>query len=85
MVAAIRNIEKALGDGVKRPTPSESRNAPLIRKSLIATRPIKMGECFSSDNIAAKRPAYGISPMRWNEVIGKVAPRDFAKDEPIEL
>ena len=85
MVAAIRNIEKALGDGIKRPTPSESRNAPLIRKSLIAAKPIKSGEVFSSENITAKRPAYGISPMRWNEVIGQIATRDFAKDEPIEL
>lgn len=85
MVAAIRNIEQALGDGIKCPTPSEARNAPLIRKSLVATRPIKLGECFSGKNITAKRPAYGISPMRWNEVIGQIAPRDFAKDEPIEL
>ena len=85
MVAAIRNIEVALGDGVKRLTPSEARNKPVARKSLVACQVIKMGETFSAQNITAKRPGTGISPMRWDEVIGRAAPRDFVSDELIEL
>ena len=85
MVAAIRNVEAALGDGVKRPTPSELRNRAVARRSIVASRPIAAGEPFSGDNLAAKRPGTGISPMRWHEVIGRPAPRDFAPDEAIEL
>ncbi|MGB5346526.1 MAG: N-acetylneuraminate synthase [Woeseia sp.] len=85
MVAAIRNIEIALGDGVKRLTQSEARNLPVMRKSLIASRTIKAGEEFSATNITSKRPGTGISPMRWDEVIGRRSPRDFAIDELIEL
>lgn len=85
MVAAIRNIEVALGDGIKRLTPSEARNKPIARKSLVANRAIKAGEVFSAENITAKRPGIGISPMRWDEVIGRTASRDFAADELIEL
>ena len=85
MVAAIRNIEIALGDGVKRLTPSEARNKPVARKSLVASQAIKAGESFSAQNIATKRPGTGISPMRWDEVMGRVASRDFAADELIEL
>ena len=85
LVSAIRNIEVALGDGVKRLTPSEAGNAPVMRKSLLASRPIKAGELFDADNITAKRPGTGISPMRWDEVIGRPAVRDFAEDELIEL
>lgn len=85
MVAAIRNIEVALGDGVKRLTPSEARNKPVARKSIVATVQIRKGEVFTSDNFTAKRPGSGISPMRWDEVVGRVAPRDFAVDELIEL
>ena len=85
MIAAIRNIEVALGDGVKRLTESEARNMPVMRKSLLACQSIKSGEIFSADNITAKRPGTGISPMRWDEVIGRTAPRDFAEDELIEL
>jgi N,N'-diacetyllegionaminate synthase len=84
MVAAIRNIEIALGDGVKRLTPSEARNKPVARKSLVASRSIRAGEVFSAQNITAKRPGTGISPMRWDEVVGRIAPRDFAEDELIE-
>jgi N,N'-diacetyllegionaminate synthase len=84
MVAAIRNIEVALGDGIKRLTPSEARNKPIARKSLVASQAIKAGELFSALNITPKRPGTGISPMRWDEVIGCVAPRDFAVDELIE-
>lgn len=85
MVAAIRNIEQALGDGIKRLTPSEARNRPVARKSLVASRPIAAGERFTPNNLAAKRPGTGLSPMRWDDVIGRTAPRDFAIDELIEL
>ena len=85
MVTAIRNIEVALGDGVKRPTPDEVKNKSVVRKSLMASLSIKKGEIFSSLNITTKRPGIGISPMRWDEVIGRAAPRDFAADELIEL
>lgn len=85
MVDAIRNVEKALGDGVKRPSQSELRNIPNARKSLVASRAIEAGEHYTVDNISTKRPGTGISPMRWDEVIGRLAPRDFSKDELIEL
>ncbi|MCX5831431.1 MAG: N-acetylneuraminate synthase [Deltaproteobacteria bacterium] len=83
MVQAIRNIEKALGDGIKYPSPSEVKNKPIARKSLVATQPIKTGELFSADNNTAKRPGAGISPMRWNEVLGQVAQKDYEKDDLI--
>lgn len=85
MVAAIRNVEVALGDGIKRLTPSEAKNKPISRKSLVASRPIKLGDVFSVQNITAKRPGTGLSPMRWDEVMGRIAPRDFDADELIEL
>lgn len=85
MVVAIRNIEVALGDGLKRLTPSEAKNKPIARKSLVASQAIKPGEVFSIENVTAKRPGTGISPMRWDEVIGRPAPRDFSADEMIEL
>ncbi len=85
MVVAIRNIEVALGDGVKRLTLSETGNRPVARKSLVASRGIRRGEVFSVENIAAKRPGTGISPMRWDEFLGKKALRDFTADELIEL
>jgi N,N'-diacetyllegionaminate synthase len=84
MVTAIRNIEIALGDGIKRLTPSEARNKPVARKSLVASQTIKAGEIFSEQNITSKRPGTGISPMRWDEIIGRTALRDFAADELIE-
>ncbi|MDH4185685.1 MAG: N-acetylneuraminate synthase [Nitrospira sp.] len=85
MVRAIRNIEAAMGDGVKRLTPSEARNRPVARKSLVANRTIKAGERFSAENITVKRPGTGISPMRWDEIMGRSSPRDFSVDELIEL
>ena len=85
MVAAIRNIEIALGDGIKRLTPSEARNKSVSRKSLVASKAIKAGEIFNIKNITTKRPGTGISPMRWDEVIGRQAQRDFSIDELIEL
>lgn len=85
LIRSIRNIEFALGDGIKRLTPSESRNKPVVRKSLVASRAIKYGELFTAENITAKRPGTGISPMLWDEVLGKIAKRDFLVDELIEL
>lgn len=86
MVSAIRHIEQAIGgDGVKRPSPSEAKNIAIARKSIVAARAIRAGEAFSDANLTAKRPGTGISPMRWDEVIGRPAPRDFAADELIEL
>ncbi len=83
MVSAIRNIEVALGDGIKRLTPSEANNRQVVRKSLVASRAIKAGEKFTAENLTAKRPGTGVSPMRWDEVMGKRALRDFAADELI--
>jgi len=85
MVEAIRNIEIALGDGIKRLTPSEAKNKPVVRKSLVAAHRIQAGDVFSETNITTKRPGTGISPMLWDEVIGRPASRDFAADEFIEL
>jgi len=85
MVRAIRNIEQAMGDGIKRPSPSETKNKPIARKSLVAAIPIHAGEQFTAENVIAKRPGTGISPMRWDEVIGRAAARDFAVDELITL
>ena len=85
MVCAIRNIEQAMGDGIKRPTPSEIKNKPIARKSLVAAKPIQAGERFTAENVTTKRPGTGISPMRWDDVIGRVASRDIAADEMITL
>jgi N,N'-diacetyllegionaminate synthase len=85
MVEAIRNIEKALGDGIKRPSPSELKNKPIVRKSVIASTAIRIGEQFSEANVTVKRPGIGISPMRWDEVLGRIAIHDFEKDELIEI
>jgi N,N'-diacetyllegionaminate synthase len=85
MVSGIRNVERALGDGIKRPSPSELRNRPIARKSIVARRDIQAGEVFSADNLATKRPGTGISPVCWDEVIGRSARRAFATDELIEL
>lgn len=85
MVSSIRNIELAMGDGIKRPNQSEARNLPIVRKSIVAAKPIRQGEVFTTANLNAKRPGNGISPMRWDEVLGQPARRDFAADELIEL
>jgi len=85
MVTAIRNVEIALGDGIKRLTSSEVRNKPVARKSLVANQVIKAGSVFNAQNITAKRPGTGISPMRWDDVMGCTARRDFVVDEMIEL
>lgn len=85
MIESIRNIELSLGSPVKRVSNSEAKNSIVARKSLIAARDIKAGEVFTENNMTVKRPGNGISPMRWYEVIGKVAPRDFKEDELLEL
>jgi N,N'-diacetyllegionaminate synthase len=85
MVRAIRNIEQALGDGIKRPSYSEQKNISVVRKSIVAFRAIKAGERFTAENVTAKRPGTGISPMQWDEIIGRTAGRDFSADEFIEL
>jgi len=85
MVLALRNIEKAMGDGVKRLSPSEAKNKPIARKSLVAACAIREGEIFSKNNLTVKRPGIGLSPMRWDEVLGCKAPRNFLPDELIEL
>ena len=83
MVEGIRTIESALGDGIKRPTLSEQANLPVVRKSLVAARPIRKGELFSEANLTAKRPGTGISPMQWDDWIGRRASRDFQANELI--
>lgn len=85
MVRCIRDIEKALGNGIKQESESEKKNKPIARKSIVANRTIKAGEVFSEENLYVKRPANGLSPMEWDNVIGKIAKRDFEEDECIEL
>lgn len=85
LVGAIRNVEVAMGDGIKRPSASEEKNRLVARKSLVAAQYIAKGDTFNGSNLAAKRPGLGISPMRWDEVVGRKSCRDFAPDEPIEL
>ena len=85
MVKYIRNVERALGTGVKEPSLSERENIEVARKSIVANCDIKKGEFFTEYNITTKRPGNGISPMKWCDVLGKVASRDFKEDEMIEL
>ena len=85
MVDAIRNIESAMGTGEKKPSDSELKNIDIARKSIVAIRNIKAGELFTEENITTKRPGIGISPMRWNDVIGTKASRDYSEDELIEI
>lgn len=84
MVKSIRAVEEAMGDGIKRPGKRESLNIPVVRKSLVASKPIAKGEAFSVENITAKRPGTGVSPMMWDEFMGRVAQRNYAADELIE-
>lgn len=85
MVAAIRNIEQAMGNGKKTPSDSEKKNKAVVRKSIVAARNIREGELLTEENLTVKRPAGGLSPMRWREVLSQVAKRDFLEDEMIEL
>jgi len=83
MIFAIRNIEIAMGDGVKDLSPSEVKNQPVIRKSLVALKAIEAGELFTNQNVTTKRPGTGISPMRWDEFIGKPAQKNYKEDDLI--
>jgi N,N'-diacetyllegionaminate synthase len=83
MVKSIRNIEKAIGDGVKKPSKSEEKNISIVRKSIVASKEINVGDKFTSDNLGVKRPGTGISPMQWDELVGKVASKNFNPDELI--
>jgi len=85
MVSAIRNIEKAIGNGMKKPSPSEIKNIPIVRKSIVAKKSIKKYEKFSEENLTVKRPGTGISPMKWDTVILQKAKEDFNKDDLIEI
>ncbi len=85
MVKSIRNIEKAKGHGVKKPSNSEEKNISIVRKSIVALKEIKVGDEFTLDNLGVKRPGTGISPMLWDEVVGKVASRNFKPDELITI
>lgn len=86
MVLAIRNIELAIsGSGTKEPSESESKNILIARKSIVAKTSIQKGEKFTDNNITTKRPGTGISPMRWDDVIGKIAYQDFDEDDLIKL
>ncbi|MDE6247811.1 MAG: N-acetylneuraminate synthase [Muribaculaceae bacterium] len=85
MVTAIRHIDEALGDGHKGVSESEKGNIVVARKSIIAARDIKKGEVFTEENLTVKRPGNGVSPMKWDEVLGMTASRDFRTDELIEL
>lgn len=86
MVSAIRNIEKAMsGNGEKEITLSERQNIHVVRKSIVAKTNIKQGEVFTDLNLTTKRPATGLNPMKWNDIIGKIATKDFQIDECIEI
>ena len=83
MVKSIRNIELALGSNIKKPTPSETPNISVVRKSIVASCKIKKGELLTKDNLTVKRPSGGISPMRWDDIIGTVSKKNYIQDEPI--
>lgn len=86
MVQAIRNIEQAIsGDGIKKPSKSEMKNMEIARKSIVAAVSISKGEIFTEHNLTVKRPGTGISPMKWDKVVGKVASRDYLTDDLIQL
>jgi N,N'-diacetyllegionaminate synthase len=85
MVNAIRNVEIALGNGIKSPSKSEMKNKKIARKSIVAAREIKEGEIFTEDNLTIKRPGNGISPIRWYEILGKVSNKNYVEDELIEI
>lgn len=84
MVQAIRNIELALGNGIKRPMPSEMGNRGIARKSIVASQAISAGQLFTEDNLTTKRPGTGVSPMEWDRIIGTKAHRDYFEDELID-
>ena len=83
MVQSIRNVEKALGNGIKKPSNSESKNIVIVRKSIVAKQDIKQGDKLSEENLAIKRSGNGINPMRWDEMLGKIAQKEYKADELI--
>jgi len=83
MITSIRNVEVSLGDGIKKPSPSEIKNITVARKSIVAKTNIKKGEVFTTENITVKRPGDGISPMEWYRILGSVAERDYCMDDKI--
>ncbi len=85
MVEGIRKTELALGVGIKQASDSEKENRDIVRKSIVAASGIKKGEKYTEENLTVKRPGIGISPMRWDEVIGKTAGRDYETDEMIQI
>ncbi len=85
MVSAIRNIEKAMGNGMKKPSPSEIKNIPIARKSIVAKKSIKKGEKFSENNLTVKRPGTGISPMQWDDIMNQKSKKYFNMDDLIEI
>ena len=85
MIYSIRNIENAMGDGQKNPSKSEESNIDVVRKSIVASRNIKAGENFTEDNLSVKRPGTGISPLKWDELLGSEANKDFKADELISI
>lgn len=85
LVSAVRNVERCLGEGTKRPSESELPNRIVARRSIVAAVPIRAGELFCAENLSAKRPGSGIPPMRWDDIIGRRAVRDFQADELIEI
>lgn len=84
MVKSIRNIEAALGNGIKKPSSSEFKNLPIVRKSIVAAKPIAEGVIFTEKNLTVKRPGNGINPMQWEQMLGKKATRTYAEDELID-
>jgi len=85
MVKSIRRIELAMGDGIKRVTPSEAKNILIVRKSIVSRLPIQKGATFTVENLTTKRPGTGISPIFWEKVLGRTAYRNFDVDDLIEL
>ena len=83
MVRSIRNVEKSFGNGKKEPQEAEKKNIAIARKSIVAKCDIKEGEIFTEKNITTKRPGYGLSPMKWDEIIGTFAMKNYNQDETI--
>lgn len=83
MIKSIRNIEIAVGNGIKKPSPSEKKNIPIARKSIVAACPIEKGEPFTEVNLTVKRPGTGVSPMKWDEIMGRPSTKTYKKDDMI--
>jgi sialic acid synthase SpsE len=84
MVQAVRDVECALGNNIKAPQPSEIKNKSIVRKSLVVAKDIKKGEIFQENNLAVKRPGYGLAPINYWQLLGSVATRDYQEDEVVD-